>query len=275
MKPKTLAPAAEPSAVEAAALVASIKADIAGLENQIATAESERNAKALELGDDAFEAHVLEVERKKRSLLRLKAQSQAAEAQHAEAKAREKEEKRRSLYEAGLGAEAEVERLVGVYTKRAAAVVETLREIATHAETIRIADDNRASYAHRLDSYGLRIGGSVVLPAAIDGAGFIWNHGEPPPPPKPYIPQPVFANGRWIFSGDEEYAAAVAAKSRPSITPVSHQPAPQEAQKYGERTLPDGTRKITLPPNEWPPKPDPVPSRHTEDGRTIITPNGF
>ena len=68
------APAEAPSAVEAAALVVQLRADIAATKTQIETAESNRDANALTLTDPEFEAEVLATERNKRSLLRLTVQ---------------------------------------------------------------------------------------------------------------------------------------------------------------------------------------------------------
>jgi hypothetical protein len=257
MKTKTpTAPAATPSVEESAALVETIKADIAATKTQIETAESERDAKALTLSDAAFEAHVLETERKKRSLLRLQKQLEVAQAQHTEAKERDKEQRRAALYEAALAAEKAVESLAEEYAKRAAAVVETLRKIDDHAEVIRIGNANLEHYTLRIEPRGILLGANVVLPHPTAAYEYIWSHGEPAPRP-PKEPERVWVGNILTYydaSNPDHVAARTAEQSKPAITPVARRPAPQESSKFGERILEDGSRRITLPPNEWPPR---------------------
>ncbi len=224
------APAAEPSVADAERLVAARADELAIIERDIASAESRR--RELLVGDDdaAYESAEIALDRLGRKRHRAFVRLEVARTEYAEAKAREKEDRRKARYDAGLAAAAEVERLVGEYAKRAAAVVETLREIATHAETIRVADENRPPYSSWFDVAGLRIAASVVLPDLVAEDGYIWPQDEP--------------------------ASGAIDKSQPTIVHPVPKSTLQAVRQYGEHALPDGSRKIILPPNEWPPRPD-------------------
>jgi hypothetical protein len=122
-------------------------------------------------------------------------------------------------------------------------------------------------YAPRIEVRALYIQESVSLPAATKDGNDIWWRGEPTPRP-PKHPGFVMIGGilvRFDEANPEHVAARAAEKAtRPSVS--RHQPAPQDAPKYGERMQPDGMRTIKLPPVEWPPKPEPKVEK-TSDGR--------
>lgn len=224
-KPKTPAPAEALGGFNGGERLVAARADeLAIIERDIASAESRR--RELLVGDDdtAYESAEIALERLGRKRHRAFVRLEVARTEHAEAKASEKEARRAALYEAGRAAAIEVERLVEEYEKRAAAVVETLREIAAHAEAIKIADDNRAPYTQWLDSDSLRIGGSVVLPASTQGGGYIWPSDE-------IVPE--------------------AAENSTPAAPRVYQPASQQEKQYGEHVSDDGSRRIVLPVSDW------------------------
>lgn len=236
-----------PSAEDAAALVAARESELAAIRADTATAEAAMPALALDPDDSAFESASLEIERMRRGEMRAVARLESAQADLLEAKAREQQDRRQTLHEAGKAAAAEVERLAVEYGRRATAVAETLREIHKHAETIRIADDNRPTGAPWFDVYGLRIKESVVLPAATKDGDYVWCRGEPAPRP-PKSPGYVTVDGIMV-QFDASNSAHVAARAAEKPTPVRthHQP-------VGPQVLGNGPRKFTMPACEWPPK---------------------
>ena len=129
------------------------------------------------------------------------------------------------MYEAGLRAESEVEKLIDEYGRRAAAIVETLREIGKHADAINVASENRPLYSPLFAIRGLLLGGSVVLPSANDEYRYIWSRGEPEP-------------------------NAAGAEAAP-VAPFVPRSQPHAGEKFGGRTLPDGTRVFKMPPSDW------------------------
>jgi hypothetical protein len=182
----------------------------------------------------------------------------------AEAEAGEEQDRRRALFQAGTKAATEAEKLVGKYAEHAAAIADTLRAIDNLREPIELANRDLPEGESEIDTHAFSINLGVELPAATaDGVkfwyrpdGFGYSPLNPPPPPTPYRPQPVFANGRWIFCDDEEYhAGAAAEKSKPAIMPVAQRSTPPPP-KYGERLHEGGSRAIKLPPVEWPPRPE-------------------
>lgn len=212
------APAALPSVAEAAARAVSEREDaLAVIEGDIASAEASLSDLASEDDDALFEATSLNIERLRRSELRASKRLAAAHTAHTEAKAGEERGRRRALYEAGLQADAEVERLAGEYGKRAAAVAETLHDIHQHAEVIRIANENRPDYTPWSDPHGLRIYEGVRLPAAAKSGASIWPLDLP--------------QGR--------------AWQPPSLTELPP-PAPR-ADPVGQRTLEKGGRAFVMP----------------------------
>ncbi len=130
------------------------------------------------------------------------------------------------MYEAGLRAESEVEKLIDEYERRAAAIVETLREIGKHADAINVASENRPLYSPLFALRGLLLGGSVVLPSANDEYRYIWSRGEPEP-------------------------EAAAPEAPPLVAPFIPRAQPHAAEKFGGRTLPDETRVFKMPASDW------------------------
>lgn len=254
MKIKTT-PAAEPSAAEAEQLVAERSKELAAIRADIAAAEASLHRLADSDDDDAFETASLAIERMRRGELRATRRLEGANAALTAAKAREAEERRQALFEAGVKAAAEVERLADEYGRRATAVAETLLEIAKYAETIRVADDNRPDDALWLsDLYALRIHESVVLPAAPRGSDDIWCRG-PVEPRKPIVGN-ILVDGIYqqFDASNPGHLAALTEKPAPSIV-NAHQPSRQSTHKH-EKILTDGSRKVSLPPVEWPPRPE-------------------
>ena len=112
-------------------------------------------------------------------------------------------------------------------------------------------------YTQRLEPRGIHLGASVVLPSATGEHHYVWCKGEPTPPPK-YHSYVMFEGILTLF--DETNPGHCSRPicreiETPAITPVAQRTAPPPS-KYGDHTLPDGTRKITLPPVEWPPRPE-------------------
>ncbi|QAY95104.1 hypothetical protein CWB41_04650 [Methylovirgula ligni] len=219
------APAAEPSVADAERAVSEAALEFADIKARIASAEAALPRLALDPDDSKFEEASLQIDRLKRSKLRAQARLEQAKAALIAANARAKESRRKALYDAGLAAEAEIKKLVDEYGRRAAAVVEVLREIATHADAINVASENRPLYSPLFDVRGLYIGGCVVLPSAHDEHGYIWSRGEPEPEDAETTPTPA--------------------------TPFMPRARPLAGEKLSGRTLPDGTRRITLPPSDW------------------------
>jgi hypothetical protein len=243
-----------PSAVEAAELLVATREDeLAIIEGDIASAEADLPELAGSEDDAAFESASLGVERLRRKELRATKRLEAARAELATAEARDKQDRKSARYEAGKKAAEEVDRLTAEYGERAAALIETFRKIARHAEVINAANESCSHYAQRLDVRGLRIGERVVLVDASTEYGYLWCKGEPTPPPK-YPSYVMFEGVLTLFdeTNPAHVAALAAEKSKPAIAPVAQRTAPQP--KYGERELPDGSRRFVAPPVEWPPR---------------------
>jgi hypothetical protein len=260
-KPKTTTPAEAPSVHDAERQVAQRNDELVSIRTEIATREASLVALALVENDTAFEEASLAVDRLRRHVFGATTRLEAARETLTLAKAREEHCRRHGIYEAGRKAAAEAERLAGIYAEHANAIAETLVAIDRLREPIAAANADLPDDEREIDAHALEIHKRVELPAAGESGEPFWYREDhigysplnPRPVPEAYIPQPVFANGRWIFSGDDEYEAAVAAeKSKPTFMPSSAKPLPSQPQ-YGERQQPDGSRKISVPPVAWPP----------------------
>ncbi len=255
-------PAEEPSSVdEATALVSKTEADIRSLKVEIAHAEAQRDAQALNLSDEAFEAAVLETERKKRRLLKSEKSLEAAEARLAEAKVREEEDQRNALIAAGVKAAEEIEKLLAPYAEHASAIAAILRKIEEHRAPIAKANET-LHYGERLDDYALGIHSRVDLPATTkDGDKFWWRidyYGRGPldPPPEPREPASILVSIDGAFvKYDASNPAHVEAYRQQYESPSRSPKPPAKAailpDNFGE-IRPDGTRVYKAPKCDWP-----------------------
>lgn len=265
MKPKTQpasAPAEAPvTTEEAARLVKQREGELTGIKTDIIAAEASLPELAAQDDDDVFESASLAIERLKRAELRATKRLEQARTTLAEAEAREEQSRRRALFEEGRKAAAEADRLVSKYGEHAAAVADVFRAIDKLRASVEAANESLPQDERAIDTHAFEIYRRVELPATTKAGEAFWYrpdyYGYTPLNPHPQVqivPQPVFANGRWVFNEDDDYAAAKAAEeSRPWIAPVTrHTPIVQS--QHGER-IEDGKRVIRLPACEWPPKP--------------------
>jgi hypothetical protein len=123
-----------------------------------------------------------------------------------------------------------------------------LRAIDKLRAPIEAANDNLPDGERRIDAdHPLRIHSHVELPAVTPDGEALWYRpdyfGFSPLNPRPAVLR--FSNA----------VDALPSAQMPPQAPVAQRTAAPPS-KYGERTLPDGSRKITLPPNEWPPRPE-------------------
>lgn len=187
---------------------------------------------------------------------------EAAHEALATAEAASEQDRRRALYEAGIKAEAEVERLLGEYAKHASAIAEVFRAIDKLRPPVEAANLSLPEGERRIGAYALEIHRGVELPAATkDGPKFWWRSGDwtpgPLDPPSPPIIKYIEFNGAFVPFDARNPAHLAVREAKPSTAmPIASKSPSQPVSQFGERTLPDGTRKIKLPPNEWPPKAD-------------------
>jgi hypothetical protein len=255
-------PAALTAVEQAELLIAQREDELAIIEGDLAAAEAALSDLAAQEDDDAYETKSIEIERLRRSEVRVIRRLGTAREAFFEAERDEEQNRRRSTFAEGKKAASEADRLVQVYAEHARAIAETLRAIEKLREPVETANRDAPPGEREIDTHALSIHLSVELPASTPDGERFWyrpdGFGYGPLNPRPALQifrQPVFANGRWILSDDDGYEAAVAAeKSKPTaLAPVAQRTAPPPS-KYGERLHEDGSRKITLPPVEWPPR---------------------
>lgn len=243
-------------------VVAIRAAELAAIRAEITAAEAALPALAESDDDEKFESVSLTIERLKRSELRAAKRLEAAQTAHAEAEAREERDRRRALYAAGTKAHAEAEKLAGTYAEHAAVISEILRAIDKLRPPVEAANTNLPEGERTIDVHAFEIYRGAALPAATkDGPKFWWRpdyYGFDPlnPPPPHHSPGHILIDGVCVLFDEANPAHITARHARPSMAqPPASKPASRPVSEFGERTLPDGTRKIALPPNQWPPKP--------------------
>ncbi|MEJ0051576.1 MAG: hypothetical protein WDN02_10275 [Methylovirgula sp.] len=258
---------AEPSVADAEHAVTERTAELRKIKADIAAAEAALPALALDPDDAKFEAKSLEIDRLKRAGLRASARLEPARTALTEAKASAEQTRRQALFDAGVAAAAEVERLVAEYEKRAKAVADIFFAIDSQRAAIEAANDHLPEGEYRINAanYAFEIGTIAKLPAAAEGSEAPWaidGYGFGKLSLRPTGRIEHFNST--LASASIHPAIAAAAQLRRGTLQGGAQPsgtvktplgdfmsAPAVAEIYGDQTLPDGSRKITLPPNEW------------------------
>jgi hypothetical protein len=264
MKTKTTAPATEPNVDDATRLLAERTAELEKIKGDITTSEASLPGLAQAEDDEAFEKASLNIERLRRSELRASTRLGQARMALLDAEDREYQGHRRALFDAGKMAACEAAKLLGTYAGHAEAIAGILREIEKFRDPIETANESLPDGKARIDAdHALGINRSVELPALTrDGEGFWYKtdyYGF-----GPLNPRPPRHPGHILFEGivmpfdssNPRHVEARNAKASPTLPRVAPRAAPQDTQKYGEKLMPDGSRRIEFPPNQWPPAPE-------------------
>jgi hypothetical protein len=263
-------PATAPSGLEIAEkLVAQREDELAQLETDIASAEASLPDLAESDDEAAYEAAGLKIERLRHKELRATKRLEHARDALVEAEKADEQACRRVLFAEGQKATAEAQRLAGEYSKHATAIVDILNAIHKLEEPIEAANKSLPEGERRIEAHALRIEASVKLPAATeDGEDFWWHdfYGRSPlNPPPPRSPGSVLVDGACVMFDPANPAHVAARDAKPSTPqPVAQREVPTPP-RYGERTLPDGSRKFVMPPCEFG-KTEPQPEKPA-DGR--------